>query len=157
MQTEDGRRSIDRSTPPRPILQAGSLMALVSLLSGCVTSEEECSNIGCSDGVTLELRQAVSVPDEFTLTVEADDRQTTCSGRLAAYACDASDGWSVTVCGNPSVTSISVRGFTPSTVHLVLESGGSVLLDETVTAIQYESRPVGGGGCAACDVGHVQL
>ncbi|MCA9643038.1 MAG: hypothetical protein H6718_21120 [Polyangiaceae bacterium] len=139
------------------------LVLAFSLLGfgGCGDDTQSCTTAGCFDQLTIDLAQSFSPDDAYDVTVELADETITCSGQGDAFQCDGVGNAdyspaAVNIQGGQVRSVVLMRA--PKTFRLVIESGGSPIVDETVDTISYSSVYPNGPECGpACHSGQVQL
>ncbi len=144
------------STPARP-LHALLGVLLFGSVSGWLGCTRECTELGCANGVNISLREPLSSSDEYTVRIKTPDDQFECTANVL----DGPIGcWEVVFSiSNGRLTGVSLYDYTPSSLHLSIESNGVVLVDTEVQGIRYRSYFVNGEDCddVACKSADVQL
>ncbi|MCA9641210.1 MAG: hypothetical protein H6718_21230 [Polyangiaceae bacterium] len=129
-----------------------ALLACLALsLAGCIGGKT-CTLMGCVSGVQLNLAESVSTEGELLITVEADGETFSCT-QIDGVANHCPD---FELRSNTRLREVIFQNHTPRSLHLRMQSNGTVVVDQDVTNISYQrSYPNGedcDDGCAYAEV-----
>ncbi|MFW5739719.1 MAG: hypothetical protein ACOC1F_05075 [Myxococcota bacterium] len=123
----------------------------------------ECTEIGCTDGLHIDLRAADWEPGAYRFVVDADGRTTTCAGSLPLRPCDAGsslrcDGDDVLIGESGCALPAHEQGFSdmelpagPAAVRIIIEHDGAVLADAKLSPEYQRTQPNGPGCPPVCN------
>lgn len=129
-----------------------------------------CTEIGCTNGLTLALEPNASWPPgryEFELVI--DGRSATCTGVLPLPACDSGSALSCTGApvrigesgcamspGTHAFSDITLSD-SPAQVSIVIRHDERELIRETLSPVYRRSQPNGAGCPPICDSAHATV
>ena len=128
-----------------------------------------CNEIGCADGLVIDLSPNASwAPGQYRFTIVTDGQTTVCEGALPLPACEKPGlrcTTNVAMIGESGCAiEPAAHGFSdiriaskPQSVTVKIERDGQTIVDHTLAPTYQRSQPNGPGCPPVCDNAHAQI
>ncbi|MEZ4370566.1 MAG: hypothetical protein R3B07_07065 [Polyangiaceae bacterium] len=116
-------------------------LLILAVLSGLALSGCGCTQIGCNSGVSFKARESLELGSSVKVTIIMPGETVTCSGTETSLDCD------VIRIQQFETTVIYLERHEPYSAHVIVESDGQVVMDESADRILYHTQYPNGDSC----------